>query len=168
MKYTGTDLYISTKLRYETASKIESFGNLLHGWHYGSGGPINHAVIQAAKKLLTILVASGFTFNDAFPGPGGEIQLTAYHADQFISIIIESDLSASFAHEQANVAIAVPVEGENLQSIEAKIKSAAGKIWNLSDMSTRSFSIKGATAFPSWGLRNHQQTVEHPSSATVA
>lgn len=168
MTYSGTNVWAISLGNLETQSKIDSFRKLPPGWHYGRGGPISDVVIAKAKEILCLLVQKGLTSNDAFPGADGEIQLTAYHADHYISVIIEPDLSASFIHEKLNIDVIVPIEAVDLDRIKAEIARAAVEIWNLSDMYTRSIMIKNVNASPSWDLKSHQKTAQRQLLATSA
>jgi hypothetical protein len=85
----------------QTIGKIQSFGRLPHGWHYGKGAPASQAMIRAALTALSTFMALGFPLTDAFPGIGGEIMVTAYKGRHCIELTIEPNNTFTIAHEFA-------------------------------------------------------------------
>jgi hypothetical protein len=83
----------------ETYDKIRSFGNLSVGWHYGTGGPATHEVIQVAEAYLKLCLLLGFAETDAFAGADGEVMITAYKGGHCIEVTTEPDRSIVVSHE---------------------------------------------------------------------
>ena len=69
--------------KLKTVRKIERFGALSVGWHYGIGGPIDDDIIQSAKATHEFLLMLALTKTDAFPGQHGEVMVTAYHRGHY-------------------------------------------------------------------------------------
>ncbi len=74
-----------------TEAKIASFADMPSGWYYGQGGPISETVRQIATGLNRFALWMGFEGTDAFPGWGGEIEVSAYHLHWAVKIIVEPD-----------------------------------------------------------------------------
>jgi hypothetical protein len=111
-----------------TIRKLRGFGDLAQGWHYGSGGPIGGERIRDAIRVLDEMYMLGLTRTDAFPGAGGEIQLTAYHQDHYLSVILETDGTLSITHEKNGV-LCCDVDGAQISAAKAILLKIAGEIW---------------------------------------
>ncbi|MCC0000118.1 MAG: hypothetical protein H6870_14295 [Methylobacteriaceae bacterium] len=83
----------------KTFGKILSFAKLKHGWHYGVGGPLKSSVISAALGAHWRLLLNGFDDTNAFPGANGELMVTAYHASQYLEIVVEHDCTLHVCYE---------------------------------------------------------------------
>jgi hypothetical protein len=79
--------------------KIQSFGRLPVGWHYGRGGPARPNIVRIAISYLWNFLTLGFGETDAFPGVGGEIMVTAYRGRHCIEITVELDKTFVVTHE---------------------------------------------------------------------
>lgn len=85
-----------------TEMKVKSFENLAVGWHYGEGGPIEPEIIARALDIYEMFLLHGLTRTDAFAGVNGEVQITAYRADHFVSVTVERSQSFTLVHELPN------------------------------------------------------------------
>lgn len=68
--------------------KIESFGKLPNGWHYGRGRPAPMDMIDAALKIEGHLRMIGFSHTDAFPGADGEIMIVGYRGEHDLEVTL--------------------------------------------------------------------------------
>lgn len=119
-----------------TKEKIDSFARLPKGWHYGKGEPIGLETRLLASDLQGRLLRAGFMQTDAFPGEDGEIQLTAYHDQHLVSIMIEPPGVMTLSHQIDGVDLFEPVVTADRSQIERKLRSITGAIWNIYDSST--------------------------------
>jgi hypothetical protein len=120
-----------------TLQKLENFGSLQTGWHYGSGGPIDGAVLNLARELHSYLLFVGFTHTDAFPAEDGEVLLTAYHKDHYIGVIIEPGPNHSFSlNHEINRVDSEYVEGVTKGDVQRLLRQIARSIWSTPDSST--------------------------------
>lgn len=101
-----------------TENKIRSFLELPIGWRYGFGGPISENNVIMALTLCNKIINLGFDA-DAFPSPDGEILLTGYHGNEYITVMIYND-QFSFSHE-TNDSIIVWVENLMLDELYEKL-----------------------------------------------
>ena len=139
-------------MKSRTEEKLEEFRNLPDGWNFGVGGPIPANQIDAGKAVYRQLLALGFSRTDAFPGPNGEVQVTAYKSDHIISVTVEADGTYTVCHEQSDHD---DVEEERREWAEAKqiLRKIAGEIWGTSDLLTQSYSITTQTDSATWRLK---------------
>jgi hypothetical protein len=83
----------------KTAKKIQSFGKLPDGWHYGTGERAPDSIVSIALEYLSYFTILGFEETDAFPGIDGEIMLTAYKRSHCIEVTVEVDKTFTIAHQ---------------------------------------------------------------------
>jgi len=79
-------------------NKIDSFGKLPKGWHYGEGVPASKKRMEKAHKINDFFNGYGVK-TDAFPGIEGEIQVVAYLDEYYWEITIERDNSVVYVFE---------------------------------------------------------------------
>jgi len=89
----------------ETVKRIEGFLNLPVGWYFGTGRPPDRSVVQQSLKHLNNLKDLGLNETWAFPGPNGEIEMTAYLGDFCIEVTVEPDLTFSVAYEGDDIGL---------------------------------------------------------------
>ena len=147
----------------KTAEKILGFKQLPRGWHYGEGVAPSDDVVRKALELNREAGMNGFVKTDAFPGAGGELQVTAYLGTHYIECTIEPDGEITFVREESKNVV---VYEERLSFEEAvyKIRESKERIWALSGLSTQSITIRmkeGSQALPS---KNTGKVVAFPSS----
>lgn len=82
-----------------TAAKIKSFGSLPDGWHYGDGGSAPSVIVRKALNRLYQFLMVGFFETDAFPGPNGQIMVTAYRGRHCIEVTVEADGTFTVARQ---------------------------------------------------------------------
>jgi len=85
--------------RAKTVAKIRSFGGLQVGWHYGTGKAPPSWIVATALNYLYQLMMLGFSETDAFPGPDGQIMVTAYIRKHCIEVTVETDGTLTIAHQ---------------------------------------------------------------------
>jgi hypothetical protein len=137
-----------------TLTKLEGFANLQPGWHYGSGGPIPDAVIGAAKVLYRSMILQGLTRNNVSPGADGEVLLTAYHQEFYVSFMIEPNLAITATLEEGDEEIS-SVEGLDLVGAKQWLRTEATRaIWNTSGLFTRATMTTFAPDSMTWRLRS--------------
>ncbi|MEK6833222.1 MAG: hypothetical protein AABY32_04190 [Nanoarchaeota archaeon] len=70
-------------------TKIRSYSELKDGWNYGSGIPINEAIITKCIKIIAIHFRDNYYIN-SFPGEDGSIMLLFYikEEDKAIELIV--------------------------------------------------------------------------------
>lgn len=118
-----------------TLMKLESFAELPEGWHYGRGGPISKETLLLAKELHAQIIQLALSPTDAFPGADGEVQLTAYPKNHFISLTIEPTGEISLCHELDGVEQRT-IEAAQRKDIIKALHEISGSIWSISASST--------------------------------
>ncbi len=114
-----------------TARKIMSFRELPGGWHFGTGIPPTEETLIKAQQLNAEALAAGFKSTDAFPGIGGEIQVTAYYQSIFVEMTVEIDGLITYVYESAGREI--EYRKMTLDELVAKVREFRGILWALSD-----------------------------------
>lgn|GEM_PF-1847254 len=143
-------------LQTRTLSKLLDFSALPIGWHYGNGIPINKRVIDSAIDIYNAFLLVGLSRNDAFPGVGGEVLVTAYYrkpsgTDHYVAVIAEQDGSFSFRYEIDSQEITY-IQSDNVRTIKLAIYNVAGQIWSISGSSTQKTLISTVDALATWRL----------------
>lgn len=152
-----------------TFDKIEAFRRLPVGWHYGEGGPVDDAVIERARDVLSFLQLIGLTHTDAFAGEGGEILLTAYHFDHYLGVIVEPDGSFALSHEKGDLEIR-DLERISLAELKSELLEVARGIgiargiWSSSD----TFTSGTLTTYGAGSITSASRTFEARSQWSVA
>lgn len=83
---------------------LRALRNLPSGWHFGEGVVIDSKIIDAGLVLHGALLHAGYKTTDAFPGVGGEVQVTGYGAD-FIELTIRADGMVDLYRERDDMEI---------------------------------------------------------------
>ncbi len=117
------------------SAKLNSFRSLPKGWHYGQGDAIANDVLTNAEKVVRYLVMSGFSRTDAFPGVGGEVQVTGYNGGNFLSVDVNTDGSFDVRHE-ADGRECCYEDGVVWPDVKDAINKVAIEIWGTSALST--------------------------------
>ena len=117
-----------------TEQKIQGFKNLPYGWDYGEGATPTDDTISIARRLNTAALRVGFDKTNAFPGTGGEIQVTAYHDSFYLEMTIELDGLITFVFDNNDQEI--EYRKMTLDQVMVKIHAFQGMIWALSDLLT--------------------------------
>ncbi len=106
--------------------KIKGFLHLPDGWHYGEGRPpskstvINALTIHGRARLLCLTT-------NAFPGIGGEIQVTCYNGADVLGFTLEDDGTITYALEH-NETEEDDVEGLTLEEAVNKLNEYCNKL----------------------------------------
>src|ERR1035437_6396642 len=83
--------------------KIESFGELKKGWHFGEGIGPSSETLRDALALHASILANGFKKTGAFPGIGGEIRITIYDESDYHEFTFEDHGTLTYLHETNGV-----------------------------------------------------------------
>lgn len=102
-KYLGDDL---------TKSMIRNLTKIPHGWDFGSGYPPSEFVISKALQVYSLGKLLSFKI-EVKPETEGGIILTLYKKDEFLDVIINSNLSLDMVHEKG-----IGIEFETLSEQE--------------------------------------------------
>jgi hypothetical protein len=170
-----------------TAMKILSFNRLPRGWHYGDGGPLSRARIDAALSLFWRMNLLGFD-TDAFPGAHGELMVAGNSANHYIEAIAEADNSISIVYE-VNDAEVLSASNISLEKADEILKNIAAEMasrdrWNTLGSYIQNISILPRTVsrvspsvtiqmadvlYNSWNasLRADEQSVPMPEYFTI-
>ena len=111
-------------MRAETEKKIRRFVELPDGWNYGEGIAPSQVVRDNAIRLNQIVLDWGFFATDAFPGTGGEVDLTVYHDEHCFEFIFDPDGRVTFCHEENEKEVEY-TEGLSLSEATDKIRRLA-------------------------------------------
>lgn len=139
-----------------TKRKIDGFRTLPDGWYYGEGKAIPDQICDVGVAVLQEMHLLGLTRTDAFPGPGGELMVAAYHGKHCIEVVIEKNGHYQIVHEINGDEIWMDkVIGE--RSVKSLLRQRAweifGKEWRSYDSSTTSTSTINAVASSAWRSR---------------
>lgn len=136
---------------FPTARKLHEFGWLRSGWHYGTGGPISDGVIARGVDIVHVLSEVGFTRTDAFPSEDGEVLVTAYYRDHYVSILVQIDGQYTLNYEVGGRQISY-FEDRSLQWVRQRLFEIATEIWTIYVSSTHQNTIttsSGSVTLPS-------------------
>lgn len=131
-----------------TLEKINRFASLPTGWHTGGGQPIKHQVLARAKAVYFQMQFVGFSLTDAFAGRGGEVLITGYHTDHYVSVTVELD-SYTLNYEVSKREV-IYREGLTLRQVKSGLRKIADLIWNSSEYSTRETSTTSSGSSTIW------------------
>jgi len=123
-------LYFMQPDKFPSHSKLETFRHLPAGWHYGKGGPISADAINRAKHVVDTLAINGFTHTDVFPNEGGEVLVTAYHQEHYLSVTVEEQ-GYTLNHERAGNDVSF-AESLDCPTLSKSLNKIAREIWNMS------------------------------------
>ena len=120
--------------------KINEFRVLPAGWHYGNGVPIGNDVALRATDVVGWLVLCGVSRTDAFPGADGDVQVTGYYGQHFISVEVNLDGTFSVTHEIAGVEHC-SAEATGWLDVKSIIHKVSQEIWGTSGYFIQSIGI---------------------------
>ncbi len=107
----------------KTKEKLLGFKGLDYGWDLGrSGKPVTDGFIQKGLHLLDEIANQGITRTNAFPGPEGEVRVTAYKSIFYLEFTIEIDGTISCVIERGEHEI-VDKESLSLEEAECEIST---------------------------------------------
>jgi hypothetical protein len=84
----------------QTIQKAREFTGLPEGWHFGDGVPVPQERINKAVRFLLAAHRLGLERANAFPGVGGQVEITFYDGDRMLEITIELDGSITIAEDR--------------------------------------------------------------------
>lgn len=146
-------ILFDTSQRSRTVRKIMSFKTLPSGWHYGRGSAINNEVVVTAYGLHDSMLLSGLTRTDAFAGESGEILLTGYFRDHYISLMVEGRDKIDVGHEEGGQ-IVNEADGLAIAEASAWIARTMRGIWSSSGWFTHATMITIEDALMTSSSRN--------------
>jgi len=116
-----------------TDQKIQSFGNLQRGWHFGGGVAPQMPTIETALVLNRALLRNRLLITNAFPGISGEILVTGRSGSTVIELTIEPESGITLVREVADEEVFYQ-EGLTLEDAVKHINSLRGESWALSGL----------------------------------
>jgi len=144
----------------QTERKIRAFAKFQSGWRLGSGKAFSQSVLNAASKINSKAVDSGFFKTDAFPGRNGNISVVIYDDEDSYEFSI-SDTSVEFTHEKNNEDDEER-PGLTLQDSLELIPKLKEEKWNtffISTSVTMTGSVEGFVHLP---FQNQAMEAEYP------
>ena len=96
--------------------KILDFRHYSKGWDYGEGNPFSPETIRRALLINRMIIAKCTPETDAFPGPDGDIMVTAYCDPWYWEFLIDASGRVTYIAEKDDV---VTDEREGLSYDEA-------------------------------------------------
>jgi hypothetical protein len=118
-----------------TINKVNSFGELSNGWHFGEGVSPSKQIRELAIKFLRVAEIMGINRTNAFPGVDGQIQVTFYHEDSMLEVTLEPDGSFTLAEDEGSTQ-SLFEEGASRSKAYARLREFSDKIWDSSESST--------------------------------
>lgn len=152
---------------FPAIKKLNTFRDLPAGWHYGSGGPISDEVLLRAGELVRILGWLGFTRSDAFANEDGDVLVTAYHRQHYISIGVALAGTYTLNHEIDGVE-SFYGEGMNIGDLVKELSKVSKAIWNTSGSSTHQSSTTTPENSMIWHLKKAPKGAACQSSKWTA
>lgn len=137
-----------------TTRKIKSFRDRKPGWHYGGGVPPTEEIAKKAISISDLAAQLGYA-SDAFPGIDGEIMVAVYHKPGHLEFTVEVNGRITFAREQDEEEV-VYREGCTLNDALKELRKFGKRIWNLSEIFTRTITIQPSNVSQVWHLETHQ------------
>ena len=83
-----------------TEDKIRGFAARQPGWCYRGGDGFAANTIESAIQIEKNMREIGILETDAFPGPEGEIRVTAYCGADYYEFTVNPNLVVEYIHEQ--------------------------------------------------------------------
>ena len=167
-----TSPYLSDRVlrsAHATAAKIARFANFQSGWFYGRGNMPASTTIETAFAYLFLLSQNGVE-TDAFIGAGGEVAVTAYMRDHYVSVGIEPSGLGTLLHQKGEVDV-VDNEGLSHPDLIKQLFNVLTEIKNecvTSGSSTRQPMIGGAVNFITMPSDQRVETPEFQSLNVIA
>jgi hypothetical protein len=148
-----------------TSAKIRSFAKLPAGWHYGRGVPPSDDVVARALSWYRLFQQLGFAETDAFPGVRGEIAVTAYEGDHYISVGIEPDgtLTVLYQREGLDVVDQEGLSNADARAIIVRVGQEIEHPCAMSDWFTQTRLIPEGANFTIMRSRTMERTIAPPS-----
>lgn len=116
----------------QTIQKVNEFSALREGWHFGEGVPPSPERINQAVSFLEYASFNDIERANAFPGIGGQVEITFYIRDCMLEITIESDDSITIAEDREHEQISFE---ENLSKSDTyrRLDDFNQNLWDCSD-----------------------------------
>lgn len=118
-----------------TVSKILEISTLPPGWRFGEGLAFSWPTMIAALRLEAAAREAGFTVTDAFPGPDGDITISAYRAGHRHSFTVFPAGLVDYLHETIDEELASS-QGLPVKQALLLIRNIGGTHWKSFDYST--------------------------------
>lgn len=150
---TGSSVYATAPQSPAISSvrrKLQEFGALRPGWHFGQGVPVSVNSITVAERFLSLAETLALR-SDVFPGTEGECMVAMYQGDFCVRIVVDPDVDdAHYAlrverGKGLNVAISEENEHASLNDVcREAVKlvrsepSASYHLWHLPEHFTSS------------------------------
>ena len=83
--------------------KILDFSRYSKGWDYGEGKPFSTETLRRALLLNRIIIAKCTPETDAFPGPDGDIMVTAYWDQWYWEFLINAGGTVTYIAEKNDI-----------------------------------------------------------------
>lgn len=135
----------------ETIRKVNEFAELPNGWHFGEGVPLSEDMRSNAIRFLKLAEVMGIRRMNAFPGVGGEIEVTFYHNDSMLELTLELDGSITIAEDELNDQVYFR-ENASRRDALTKLAEFSQKIWDSSESFTANITIQNVTTSPAGHL----------------
>jgi hypothetical protein len=116
---------------HPTDEKLFDFSLLKRGWNYGEGEVFSTEAINSARDLHREIIFRGYSTTDAFPGLDGEIQVTVYEGDHFLTFEFDNSGTWSVTHETGDKS--ETAAGLNLEQVKEYLNSINSTLCNASD-----------------------------------
>jgi hypothetical protein len=131
---------ISTETLDKTELELYEFGKLPNGWDYGQGVPADHKVILLTVNIYKFIRwRFGETYGfSSTPLIDGGIQLTLDKDDDFVDIIVNTNLSLDFKQEKGF--------GSNFSIITSQKKAQLSDILNILWLLSGSYTSKNTVS----------------------
>lgn len=150
-------------------NKINRFGSLPTGWHFGEGRPPSDQRIRQGISIANEAIFHGYDV-DAFPGIGGEILITLYYENDYFEFTIEENDTVTFVHERDGQEVEnrenLPINdilkliwecGESCRSSDSFTRNTMtsdrkdSRVWHLETMD-REYQLFLGTAYSHWDI----------------
>ena len=149
-----------TTTRKSAREKILDFRHYSKGWDYGEGKPFSPETIRRALLINRMIIAKCTPETDAFPGPDGDIMVTAYCDPWYWEFLIDASGMVLYIAEKDDV---VTDEREGLSHDEAlhlarRLTKQTWKFYASSTPLDTTAENSDSTAWPSSPLENRPES----------
>ena len=131
--------------------KILEFSRYSKGWDYGEGKPFSTETVRRALLLNRIIIAKCTPETDAFPGPDGDIMVTAYCDQWYWEFLIDADGTVTYIAEKNDIIIDER-DGLSFNKALSIARRLTKQTWKLYVSSTPSGTIAENNDLPAWHL----------------
>ena len=140
--------------------KILDFSRYSKGWDYGEGKPFSPETICRALLINRVIIAKCTPETDAFPGPDGDIMVTAYCDQWYWEFLINASGRVTYVAEKDDRVIdeRADLSYDEALHLARRLTKQTWKLYASSTPSDTTAENSDSTAWPSSPLENRPES----------